>query len=248
MQGSRWVQRWSKAVFGVGLAVSLGLGAMSPARAEVVFSTNFESGLPVQVSPGLAQVEGVQFFAGLGPVASPFAGSFLRSPTGNEITLTLTDLPGHTEISLGFLLAAIDSLDGTGSFPQGDFLRITLDGVQVFRESFANATASQVQSYVPPPGGELARRVDLGFEGPGSYYTDSAYDMFLEPTLQNLAHTASSAVFTFVMEGPGVQELSDESWAMDQLTVSVTPVPEPSAVWLALAGLAGAGWLGRRRR
>ena len=57
--------------------------------------------------------------------------------------------------------------------------------------------------------------------------------------MQNLAHTASTAVFTFVMEGPGVQELSDESWAMDQLTVSVTPVPEPSAVWLAVAGLAG---------
>lgn len=247
MQGSSWGKRWSKAAMGVGLGLGLSLGAMSPARAEVVFSADFESGLPAQVLPGLAELTDVQFFAGLGPVEHPFAGSFLRSPTGNEITLTLTDLPGHTEISLGFLLAAIDSLDGTGTFPQGDFLRITLDGVQVFRESFANALESQVQSYVPPPGGELARHVDLGFEGPGGYYTDSAYDMFLEPTLQNLAHTASTAVFTFVMEGPGVQELSDESWAMDQLTVSVTPVPEPSAIWLALAGLVGAGWLRRRR-
>lgn len=247
MRGSLWCKRAVKTALGWSLVMGGPLGALSLAQAEVVFSTDFESGLPAQVSPGVAELTGVQGYAGLGPLEHPFAGTFLRSPTGNEVKLTLTDLPGHTDISLGFLLAAIDSLDGTGTFPQGDFLRITLDGVEVFRESFANATESQVQSYVPAPGGELARRVDLGFQGPGSYYTDSAYDMFLEPSLQKLAHSTSTAVFTFVMEGPGVQELADESWAMDQLTVSVTPVPEPSAGWLALAGLGAAAWLRRRR-
>lgn len=219
------------------------------AHAGTVFSTDFEGPLPAVLSPGVAQVVEVQGFAGLGPADYQFGGSFLRSPTGNVVTLTLDNLPDHQAISVGFLLAAIDSLDGTGSFPQGDFLTITLDGVQVFRESFANALPTQIQSYMPPPGGELARHVDLGFNGPGSYYTDSAYNFAIEPRLQNLAHTASSAVFTFQMEGPGIQSLDDESWAMDGLTVSVSAVPEPSAGALALLGLAGLGvWTARGQR
>lgn len=216
--------------------------------AATVFSTDFDGALPSEISPGAAELTGVQYFAGLGPTGNQFGGSFLRSPTGNLVTLTLTNLPTHTDISLAFLLAAIDSLDGTGTFPQGDFLTITLDGQTIFRESFANATPDQVQSYVPPPGGELARRVDLGFSGPGSYYTDSAYNMGVEPRLQNLAHTASTAVFTFQIEGPGIQPLDDESWAMDRLAVSVSAVPEPSVVWLMLAGLLGPALAWRRRR
>lgn len=235
---------------GVRLACAAGVLALTQvgAQAEVVLSADFDVDLPAAVSPGLATLTGVEGFSGLGPTGNAFGGQFLRSPTGNEVTLTLTDLPMHTSISLGFLLAAIDSLDGTGTFPQGDFLRITLDGAEVFRESFANAADYQVQSYEAPAGGVLARRTDLGFQGPGGYYTDSAYNMFLEPKLQNLLHTASTATFTFVMEGPGVQDLSDESWAMDNVTVSVSAIPEPSVSWLALVGLLGATAMVRRRQ
>lgn len=235
-----------------GLRLACAAGAFGlaqvAAQAEVVFSADFDVDLPTALTPGLATLTGVEGFGGLGPTGNVFGGQFLRSPTGNEVTLTLTDLPAHTSISLGFLLAAIDSLDGTGTFPQGDFLRITLDGVEVFRESFANAADYQVQSYEAPEGGVLARRTDLGFQGPGGYYTDSAYNMYLEPKLQDLLHSASTATFTFVMEGPGVQDLSDESWAMDNVTVSVSAVPEPSVSWLALVGLLGATALRRRKQ
>ena len=241
---------WERKMMTAGLRIAVAAAVLgmsqAGARADVVFSTDFEAGVPAALSPGVAALTGVEGFSGLGPVGNVFGGQFLRSQTGNEVTLTLIDLPTHTHISLGFLLAAIDSLDGTGSFPQGDFLRITLDGAEIFRESFANAADYQVQSYEPAAAGVLARRVDLGFQGPGGYYTDSAYDMFLEPRLQNLSHTASSATFTFVMEGPGVQDLSDESWAMDNVTVSVTAVPEPSVAWLTVVGLLAAGLVRRR--
>lgn len=187
----------------------------------VVLSNSFDSAIPPQVSAGVAAITPVQFFAGLGPSGYQFGGSFLRSPTGNTVTISLAGLPTHTTLSIGFLFAAIDSLDGTGSFPEGDFLNVKVDGVSIFRESFANATASQDQTYVAPPGGVLARRVDLGFSGPGSYYTDSAYNMAIDPRFQNIPHTASSATITFVMEGPGIQDLDDESWAMDNLRISV---------------------------
>ena len=224
------------------------LGAAALAHAETqVFVTDFDTTIPVEISAGTATLTGVQGYSGLGPAGNQFGGTFLRSATGNVVTLTLNGLPEHTAISLDFLFAAIDSLDGTGTFPSGDFFNVTLDGVSVFRESFANALPSQIQSYVPPADVELARHVDLGFSGPGSFYTDSAYNLGADPVFHNLAHTGTQAIFTFQIEGVGIQDLNDESWAMDNLRVSVTAVPEPSAVVLVLAGL-GALLFGYRRK
>jgi len=186
----------------------------------VVFQTDFDAGVASEIDPGAAAAEGVQGYAGLGHPGNQFGGLFLRSPTGNVVTLTLDGLPAHDAVSVRFLFAAIDSLDGTGVFPEGDFLRVTVDGTQVFRESFANATASQDQSYVPPPGGELAHRVNLGFTQ-GSFYLDSAYDLGLDPVFIDIPHAGPTMTITWEIEGPGIQPLADESWAMDRLEVSV---------------------------
>jgi hypothetical protein len=189
-----------------------------------VLALDFESALPSSVDPGTATLTGVQGYAGLGPTGNAFGGNMLRSQAGNVVTITLTDLPAHQWLSLDFLFAAIDSLDGTGTFPAGDFFRVTVDGVDVFRESFANATTDQVQSYVPPSGVELARRVDLGFSGPGSFYTDSAYWMGGEPLFRRIPHTASSVTITFRIESTGsLQDINDESWGIDNLRILVGP-------------------------
>lgn len=230
------------------IAGFISLATQNAQAANVVFTSDFNSSTPSEISPGTALITGVQGYAGYGSLGNQFGGSFLRSATGNVITLTLNGLTAHSSISLDFLFAAIDSLDGTGTFPSGDFFKVTLDGNQIFRESFANATTSQIQSYAPPTGVQLARRIDLGFSGPGSYYTDSAYDMGADPIFHNIAHTASTAVFTFQIEGVGIQDLSDESWAMDNLKVSVTAVPEPTTYALFLAGLGLIGFAAKRRK
>jgi hypothetical protein len=233
-------------------ALALAFASVAASAQVTVFTTDFEGALASQIQPGSALLTGVQGFAGLGPAGAPFAGSFLRSATANTVTLSLTGLPTHSSLNLGFLFAAIDSLDGTGTFPAGDFFKITLDGQQIFRESFANALPDQIQSYVPPPGVQLARHQDLGFQGPGGFYTDSAYDFAADPAFANIAHTGSSLTLTFVIEGEGVQALEDESWAMDNLRVSLngvtTAVPEPETYALLLAGLAAMTWTARRRR
>lgn len=200
-------------------AFCLSAGAQA---ATTVLATRFNQGLPPQLDPGTAQLVPVQGFAGLGRPGNRFGGQFLRSAGGNTVTLTLTGLPAHRHLSIGFLLAAIDSLDGSGVAPADDNLAITLDGATIFLESFANATPDQVQSYEPPAGVELARRVDLGFTT-GSFYLDSAYDMSADRTFRKIAHTASTAVLTFTLTGAGVQDIDDESWAMDNLVVRVGP-------------------------
>ena len=195
--------------------------------ATLVFTNSFDDTLPAEIAPGVATLTGVQGYAGYGPAGNQFGGSFLRSPTGNTVTLTLTNLPPHRVLNLSMLFAAIDSLDGTGNYPSGDFFTVALDTNVVFRESFANAVSSQIQSYVPPPGAELARHVDLGFSGPGSYYTDSAYNFGVDSRFRNLPHTNSFAVLTFVIEGPGIQDINDESWAVDNLGVSAELFSQP---------------------
>jgi hypothetical protein len=209
------------------LALACTLSGVAMAQ-TTVFNTDFGS-LPAEVAPGTALLTGVQGFAGLGPIGDQFGGTFLRSATGNPVTIQLTGLPPHNAIGLDFLFAAIDSLDGTGSFPQGDFFAITIDGNTFFRESFANASPNQVQSYVSPPGVELARHQDLGFTGPGSYYTDSAYWLGGDPLFQHIGHTAASLTIVLQIEGPGIQPLGDESWAMDNLSITVFTVTNPGS-------------------
>ncbi|MEO8302177.1 MAG: PEP-CTERM sorting domain-containing protein [Rhizomicrobium sp.] len=233
------------------LAGLVGASAASAAPFSV-FSTDFESGLAPQISPGTATLTGVQGFAGLGPVGNQFGGSFLRSETGNVVTLNLTGLPTHDTVTLSFLFAAIDSLDGTGTFPSGDFFKIVFDGNTLFSESFANALPSQIQSYVPPPGVELARHADLGFTPIDTYFSDSAYNFGADPAFADFAHSSSTLTLEFFIFGPGNQDINDESWAMDNLNVSVTTIgreiiPEPFTLSLFGAGLAGAVALRRRK-
>jgi hypothetical protein len=108
------------------------------ALAEVVFSTDFESGVPPEFS-GVTSTESVQGYSQHG-----FSGEFLRnlttSPQG-KTTLTLTDLPDHDFVHLGFLLAIIDTWDGPESEAAGgpDWFNVTVDGTLIFSEHFQNA-------------------------------------------------------------------------------------------------------------
>lgn len=197
--------------------------------AQTVFTTDFDAAIQAEITAGSATLTGVQGYSGLGPAGKQFGGQFLRSPTGNTVTLALANLPPHNVLHLDFLFAAIDSLDGAGAYPSGDFFKVAVDGVAVFRESFANATPSQIQTYVSPAGVELARHQDLGFTGPGTWYTDSAYYLGGDPFFAHLQHSASTCTIEFVIEGPGIQPLNDESWAIDELAVHVASVAQGSA-------------------
>jgi len=100
---------------------------------SVVFSTDFDADFPDEIS-GIATTEPVQGFSEHG-----FSGTFLRNLTSGppeKTVLTLSDLPDHDFISIGFLLAIIDTWDGPNSAPAGgeDLFNVTLDGDLIFSE------------------------------------------------------------------------------------------------------------------
>ena len=210
------------------LTLIIGSAIASPCGATptVVFSTNFESGIPPEFSAPGSVLQGVQGYAGLGPPGRQFGGSFLRytsvpiSPT----TLTLQNLPAHDHLSLKFLLGLIDSWDGT------ELMQVWVDGSLKFNRWFQLATGDTTNYFPAPPGAILSMGTNLGFSGCCYYNRDRAYDLGAEPAFLEIPHTNSSVVITWTISaisGPAAAQWqggSDESWAIDALSVEVTPV------------------------
>lgn len=223
--------------FAASLAVILGLAAA--AHAQVVFSTDFNGAMPAELTAQGCQLEPVQGYANLGAPGNQFGGNLLRyhAQTLYDTTLDLTGLPAHATVSLGFLLAVIDSWDGTELF------EVLVDGQTVFSNWFQLATGD-ASSYVAPTGGLLSSGTNRGWSS-GSYYNhDRAYDLSLEPAFQNIPHSASTLTVTIRMgavSGGAAQNWQgemDESWGIDNLTVtlgsgaSAAPLPTAGAARL----------------
>ena len=235
-------------------AAALALVGAPGIASAAYFQTDFESGLPSEIT-GAGALEGTQGYGSYG-----FGNTFLRntSQPAQPITLTLTNLPTHTSISLDFFLAIIDSWDGNGDGVNSvapDYMNVTIDGTPIFSETFENSSNggfATTQSYVPPTGATLARHEDLGFTL-GAYYVDSAYNLGFNTLFDNIAHTASTLTIQWFASGSGWQGTADdESFALDNIAVTLNglanDVPEPAAAGFLIALSAFALAQYRRRR
>jgi hypothetical protein len=206
------------------------------------FSTDFESGLPPEMTAPGSVLDGVQGYAGLGVAGNQFGGSFLRytSVPLYDTKLVLRNLPTHTSVSLGFLLGIIDSWDGTELF------QVRVDDALLFNHWFQLAVGDS-SDYIAPPGALLSRGHDLGFSGCCYYNRDRAYDLGADPVFQNIPHTADSLVVVWslsAISGPAADQWqggSDESWAIDNVSVTLTPPTEDVPGTAAPPGLELAG-------
>ncbi len=237
------------------LCAGAALSATVSAQSTVVYTQNFDGVLGPEWS-GVRTVESVQGFEGKGSAGNYFSGNLLRNASvGLASRLTLTNLPPHRSVNVGFLFAAIDSWDGTGHTDGSqtyleDYFTVTLDGVTIFNQSFANMAG--VGTYNPPVGGLIAGALNPGTGGGRDYgwsgWVDSAYNLHLEPTLKNIPHTASTMVLEFKATGRGWQGLADESWGIDGVVIETGGgvVPAPGAAALGAIALGAAA--SRRRR
>ena len=209
------------------LAVLTSLVLAAPSFADppvVVFSTEFESGLPPEFSAPGSVIEGVQGYSGLGPVGRRFGGNFLRYTSVPLLptTLTVRNLPPHDHLSVKFLLAIIDSWDGT------ELMQIWVDGSLRFGHRFSLALADTTTYFPAPPGAILSMGTNLGFSSGGYYLHDRAYDLGVEPAFLDLPHTADTVVVAWTIgavSGPAADQWqggSDESWAIDAISIETS--------------------------
>ena len=188
----------------------------------IAFSTDFNNGLPPQIS-GVTDLVDVQGYVKYGTGLNKFSGNFLQNSSVPPLPtiLTLNNLPAHRSIDLHFLLAIIDSWDGYGSDTccGPDKLTIKIDGQTILSDIFDNAWMNGSQSYNPPQDVVLVRAAELGFRDIDSHDQDSAYDTGKDPKFSNIPHTSSTLTVEWYASGQNWQGGGDESWAIDNLVV-----------------------------
>lgn len=212
------------------IAAMLGITASAAGAAPVYFD-DFEG---LSAVGGAGGVESAQGYDGVNGIA----GSFWRNDTKSlATTLSLSGLAAHSLMTLEFDIAFIDSWDGAiGRIYGDDFFNIVVDGVtQLITTNFGGL------------GNELSDGV-YGFFGFREKYDDEAYRLST-----TFAHSGDTADISFFANGKKWQAGLDESWAIDNLTVStnadLSAVPLPGALPLMLGGLGLMAFgMGRRRK
>ena len=210
--------------------------AATAAQAKLVYFNDFEGGIGLDGVGAIVDTEG---YDGVNGISGAFWHNVTEKYRGfSESTLSLAGIGAHDFLTISFDIAFIDSWDGDiGRERYGDdFFNIVIDGMtKLVTTNFGGI------------GDELSDEA-VGFYGFNDRYDDEAYSYSA-----TFAHTSDSAIFSFFADGAGWQGKMDESWAIDNLSITagsdaVATVPVPAALPLMLAGLGALGWAGRRRR
>jgi hypothetical protein len=137
-------------------------------------------------------------------------GQWLFTPNeGNyNATLSLTDLGPHSTLDIGFFFLAGGGLDGNFG-GQNDSLEIKVDGETVFgpegfggrspdRPGYQDSDAALQTALIRAEGVGGAPNSNLNNYRTGAWGHDALYDMSLDPSLQAIEHTASTATIEFI--------------------------------------------------
>jgi len=187
---------------------------------RVVYSSDFEGAVGSEWSRALKNTT---------PSGRVFLGGF-----GNEtVSLTLRALPMHEFATVSFDLFVIQSWDGN-QLRQGDAtigpdvwdLNVS-GGPTLLHTTFSNWERYDYHQSYPDayPGGDHPARAgaaetnSLGYAFGDDPLLDAVYQLSF-----TFPHSMNSLVLNF--SASGLQELSDESWGLDNVEVSVMAKPE----------------------
>lgn len=182
----------------------------------LVFSTDFENGLPTEITSTDWFVETMDSGADGTYGDHGFSSTqFLRSKTTKGIkslAINLTDLPTHSNIDLDFLLATIDKTQN------GDGIEVRLDGITIFSESIA----FDASAWNPAAPIEMFTGIKLGYkDNPVGYDKGlnlgrvGTSDQSLPFDFSQIPHSAS----TLTLEIIATTAKKGPTYAIDDLSI-----------------------------
>ncbi|HEX2196514.1 MAG TPA: laminin B domain-containing protein [Actinomycetota bacterium] len=168
-----------------------------------------------------------------------FLGEF-----GNAtVTLSLQDLPAHSQAKVVFDFYGIRSLDGNLEEAGPDVFTLTAGGSPIMVTTFANHPGTTQAYPGSHPGSSFAARTGaeenntLGFLYDGSP-SDSVYRIGMGGEGE-LAHSGATMAVSFSMSG--LQNLADESWGIDNVSVLLDSCPPTEGDLTVVRGGTGTG-------
>jgi len=191
----------------------------APPKPQVAYNNNFEGA----VGEGWSNTS-----TDTTPSGRIFLGRF-----GNDtVSLTLTGLPDHTDVTVSFDLFIIGAWDGnrTDNGLGPDLWTVSVrGGLTLIQTTFGNGDPNSVyrQSYPGwypdaqnPKRSGAEENNTLGYPDPSGFtpIQDSVYQLSFK-----FSHSASTLTLDFA--GAGLQSLDDESWGLDNLRVVVETSP-----------------------
>ncbi len=221
------------------IAAALATVAVPATAATNIWSTDFENG---------------DYFTQLGPfewwnlyvsnpdtlvtrstgTASGLGAAYLSSDTAATTSFVVEGLGAHNALNLSFDLIFVDSWDGLDGNPSPDLLFLTVGGAPYLTLSSNNTSGSATQY---GPGKVVAA---------GSFLRSGFSDVIVHYDLV-IPHSAADFVLQIAAGGAGFQGGDDESWGIDNFSLSAT-VPEPASWALMIGGFGAVGAALRRRR
>jgi hypothetical protein len=156
---------------------------------------------------------------------SKFLGRFGES---ESVTLALNTTIGESYV-VKFDMYAIDSWNGSETSSGPDYFDVSVDGTVLFHQTFDNRPTTQAYSYPYPS------------DQQGNYGFDSGYD---DGAFRVVAvnFTASAAVTNIKFASLDLQELDDESWGIDNVTVQTAKFVDVSSAKSFNVATTTGGW------
>ena len=151
---------------------------------------------------------------------------FLGQFSNETVSLSLANLPPHTQITVAFDVYAIRSLDGNSVQWGPDILDVRAEnGAIVTRTTFANQPLRQAWPGEFPggdnaPGTGAVERNTLG------YNFEAAQMNAVFRVSKTIAHTGGTLKLNFT--GSGLEAITNESWGLDNVSLRVD-CPPPGA-------------------